>query len=68
MIDNIKIKRIWQDDDFFEISITCNNQMITASTEVYVTDLGVEQLKNEIEQFIRLEKSEIFWKSFAFRY
>ena len=63
MIDNIKIKRIWQDDDFFEICITCNNQIITASTEVYVTDSGIDQFKNEIEQFLGLEKSEVLWKS-----
>lgn len=63
MVDNIKIERIWQDEDFFEISVTCSNNVITASTEVYVTDLSIKQLQNEIAQFLQFEKSEIFWKS-----
>ena len=63
MIDNIKIEKIWQDEDFFEVLVTCSNNMITASTEVYVTELAVKQLQNEIDQFLELKKPDIFWKS-----
>lgn len=63
MVDNIKIERIWQDEDFFEILVTCSNNVITASTEVYVTELAVKQLQNEIDQFLQLKKSDIFWRS-----
>ena len=63
MVDNIRIERIWQDEDFFEILVTCNNDVITASTEVYVTNLAIKQLQNEIAQFLQFKKTEIFWKS-----
>jgi len=62
-MDNIKVVKIWQDEDFFEISVTCENKMISASTKVYVTDLKIEQLQNEISQFLQHKKSEIFWAS-----
>lgn len=63
MVDNIKIERIWQDEEFFEVLVTCSNNAITASTEVYVTELAVKQLQNEIDQFLQFKKTDIFWKS-----
>lgn len=63
MVDNIKIEKNWQDEDFFEVLATCSNNVITASTEVYVTELAVKQLQNEIDQFLQFKKTDIFWKS-----
>lgn len=63
MCDNIIIKKIWEDSGFFEISITCNNKFISASTNAYVTKELINQLCDNIDRLLNFEKKEVFWKS-----
>ena len=63
MTDNIEMKRVWQDTDFFEILITCTSKTISASTEVYLTDATIDDLYNQIKAFLQFERSEVLWAS-----
>ncbi len=59
-MDNITIERIWQDNDFFEIRVTAQSQMIWATTDLYVSDMT--DLANNLIEFT-LNKEEYFWKT-----
>ena len=62
MNDNIRMEIIWQGDDYFEISLTCCNKMISATTNIYVTDEIINDLELSINQLVRNTKEMAIWK------
>lgn len=38
MQDNIILRKIWQDDDVMELAVVCSSPLITATSEIYVSD------------------------------
>lgn len=44
MKDNIIFKKIWQDDDVMELTVVCSSPIITATSEIYVSDSLIDEL------------------------
>lgn len=63
MTDNIKMERIWQDIEFFELLVTCTNRNITVSTEVYMTDTSIDELHEQIGTILQLKDKTVLWTS-----
>lgn len=63
MRDNIIIEKIWQDKDFFEVSIKCSNNKISAITEIYLTNELIDELYEKIEFVLQFQKKNIKWES-----
>ena len=63
MVDNIIMKRIWQDKEFFELFVTCTNSKIIATTEVYVTDKMIDELHDMISEVINFKSQTVMWTS-----
>ncbi|HBT95290.1 MAG TPA: hypothetical protein DEB24_03985 [Coriobacteriia bacterium] len=61
--DNIAIERIWQDDGFFQIRVTCSVEIISASADVYVDDALIDELRDKLESITSLSEDEVFWES-----
>lgn len=54
-MDYIKIERIWQDMDMFQLKIHCVSDIISVSTNVYIDDLHINSLKTKLNSFINGE-------------
>lgn len=63
MIDNIIMEKVWEDEDFFEVSIKCLNKKISAITEIYVTNELVNGLYEKINSILQFQKETVIWKS-----
>lgn len=50
MEDNITLRKIWQDDDMMELTVECSSPIITATSEIYVSDSLIDELISEISQ------------------
>lgn len=59
-IDNIIFRKIWQDDDVMELTVECSSPIITATSEIYVSDSLIDELISEITRFLNGNK-EGFW-------
>ena len=59
----IKIEKIWQDDDFFEVEIICSSEIITASTRVYITEESIDSLSSQIKKFFSGIIGTCFWEN-----
>ena len=44
MEDNITLRKIWQDDDVIELTVVCSSPIITATSEIYVSDSLIDEL------------------------
>lgn len=60
MQDNIILRKIWQDDDVMELAVVCSSPLITATSEIYVSDSLIDELISEITRFLNGNK-EGFW-------
>ena len=60
MEDNITLRKIWQDDDVIELTVVCSSPIITATSEIYVSDSLIDELISEITKFLNGNK-EGFW-------
>lgn len=60
MKDNIIFRKIWQDDDVMELTVECSSPIITATSEIYVSDSLIDELISEITRF-RNGNKEGFW-------
>lgn len=60
MKDNIILRKIWQDDDVIELAVVCSSPLITATSEIYVSDSLIDELISEITRFLNGNK-EGFW-------
>ena len=61
-MNNIIIKKNWQDEQIVELQVTCVSDRITATTEVYSTIRSLEDLANRLGQIINGELREAFWE------
>lgn len=53
MKDNIILRKIWQDDDVIELAVVCSSPLITATSEIYVSDSLIDELISEIMRFLK---------------
>lgn len=44
MKDNIIFRKTWQDDDVIELTVVCSSPIITATSEIYVSDSLIDEL------------------------
>ena len=63
MIDRILLKRIWQDEYFFELQLFFENELIKVTTKVYVCDDHIEQLKKGIESLLKNKQKDFLWET-----
>ena len=56
MEDNITLRKIWQDDDVIELTVVCSSPIITATSEIYVSDSLIDELISEITRFLNGNK------------
>ena len=62
-MDNIIIKRFWQDVDFFQIDIVCKSEYITAHGKVYTSDALIDELYSAIDSFLAKNESTVCWNN-----
>lgn len=62
MKNSIEFERVWQEDSFFEMKITCRAEMITATTQVYISDENVDELCANINRFLNENTEKALWK------
>ena len=63
MIDNLTITRVWQDDDFFQIEVNCNNQFASAKSRIYTDDCLIDDLYNKVGMFLSGQEDSVFWQN-----
>ncbi|MDL2287644.1 hypothetical protein LJB90_03695 [Eubacteriales bacterium OttesenSCG-928-G02] len=63
MKDFIEIERVWQDEDFFEMKITCSNLYVLSSIKTYMTDECLDNLSNIIKKFVNGDIDIGFWEN-----
>ena len=61
MNDSITLEKIWQDNELMELKVICLSETIRATTKIYVTDALINDLVNQIKQFIDSQVQESFW-------
>ena len=63
MIDNIIIKKIWEDPYLIELELTCISSVITATSKIYVCDDLIDELTDKINQFLEGKIKETVWQN-----
>lgn len=66
MQDNIAIRIVWQDNDMAEVEVICSSSVVTAVSKIYVCDEMIDELRLEIDLFLRGCIKEGFWISGEF--
>ncbi len=61
MRDYIDIQKLWCDNELAELAIVCSSSVITASAKIYVTDALIDDLVQQIEQFLNGQVIESYW-------
>lgn len=61
--NNIVLKKIWQDVHCLEVKITCSSCVISATTQVYLTENLIDNLCYQIEKFCNNTIETFEWKS-----
>ena len=64
MKDNIIFRKIWQDDDVIELTVECSSPIITATSEIYVSDSLIDELISEITKFLNGNKEGFCCKAY----
>lgn len=59
----MEMERIWQDDDFFELKITCSSEVITATTKFYTTNENIDNLSKKIKRILSGDTGKCLWKN-----
>ncbi len=62
MQDSMKFERIWQEDNFFEIKITCRAEVIAVTTQVYISDENIDELCAKLNIFLDGDDETVLWK------
>ena len=60
MSDYLTFLKIWQDEFFFQIKITCSSKIITVSNEIYSSNQYIDDLYNKLKIFL-MKKSQKFY-------
>lgn len=63
MNNQLEMERVWQEDDYFELRITCSSEIITATTKVYITNLSVDNLIEKIKFFLSDNAEKCLWEN-----
>lgn len=50
-MNNLTFERVWQDDDFFQIKVTAQSELITASITSYTYDDYISKLSERLSDF-----------------
>ena len=66
MIDNLTFTRVWQDVDFFQLEIKCENEFIVATGRIYITDALIDDLNNKIKIFLSGKARTTCWQNGSF--
>ena len=61
MKDYMSIQKLWYDYDLTQLEIVCSSTVITASAKIYVTDALIDDLIQQIEQFLNGRVAESYW-------
>ncbi len=59
-MDNICIKKIWQESDLFEFEFKCVSKTIECSSDIYVSNGELDDLYNQLSLFLE-KKVTSFW-------
>jgi len=62
-INNIVIKKVWQDTDFLEVRISCSSENISATANVYLTNENLMMLHHGLIKFCNKEIDLFKWQS-----
>lgn len=63
MKDNIILRKVWQDNDMAEVEVICSSSVVTAVSKIYVCNEIIDELRLEIDLFLRECIQEGFWIS-----
>lgn len=63
MSDYLTFLKIWQDEFFFQIKITCSSKVITVSNEIYSSNQYIDDLYNKLKIFLNEKVTEILWEN-----
>lgn len=66
MKDNIILRKVWMNNDMAEVEVICSSSMATAVSKIYVCDEIIDELRREIDLFLRGCMKEGFWISGEF--
>ena len=61
MIDYMEMKKIWFDSEMAQFAVECSSEVITARVKIYATDAMIDDLINQIQQFLEGKVEESFW-------
>lgn len=59
----IRLTKIWEDVDFYEVNIEFNSNNCNVNIDVYTTNEELEELRKGIVVFSHLKTNEFIWKS-----
>ncbi len=62
-MDKLYFKRIWEDQDFFELEIKAETQIICSSVNTYTMNESIDELSEKLEIFLSLNKDHVFWEN-----
>lgn len=61
MNDNIVFRKIWQDNELIELKVVCSSSVAAIKTQIYVSDLLIDELIYLIQQFLGGKSEEVLW-------
>lgn len=61
--DNIIIRKIWQDSDMVELRFVCLSPIVSVKSQIYVSDLSIDNLIGSIRLFLENYSEERTWTS-----
>ena len=62
-MDAITIKRIWEDDDFFEIEVVAKSEFIEARINSYTTETLINELALQLACFPKRTSDRYLWEN-----
>ncbi|MEA4833156.1 MAG: hypothetical protein VB118_11150 [Oscillospiraceae bacterium] len=62
-MDNLLIKRVWEDIDFFEIEVIAQSKLIRASIRSYTTSEAINELAIRLSTFPKKNNDRYLWEN-----
>lgn len=62
-MDKLYFNRIWEDQDFFELEIRAETQIICSSVKTYITNVAIDELSKVLELFLVQNEGLAFWEN-----
>ena len=60
---SIRIKKIWEDVDFFELNLEFKGISCTATIDIYTSNDDLADLRQGLKSFVNLQQNEFTWTS-----